>query len=228
MTSSVIVFDLDDTLYEELSYVRGGFRAVAEFIAERTGRVAADECYDWLNEEMEANGRGQVFDAVLERVGARSRAMVGCCLQTYRTHKPELRLHEDAERALERYGHCPLYIVTDGNQRVQESKLRALGLYGEKGIKRCWISRRYGVHNEKPSPYCFLRISKLEKAEPERIVYIGDNPNKDFVGIKPLGFRTVRVLRGAFAAVRKSPEYEADVAISNLDELPAALSALNI
>jgi putative hydrolase of the HAD superfamily len=115
--------------------------------------------------------------------------------------------------------HYPIYIVTDGNKHVQLAKLQALGLYDRLPVKRCFITRRYGVHREKPSPHCFQLICKMEQVSPDQVVYIGDNPNKDFVGIKPLGFRTVRLLRGNYAQLRKPKEYEADVVLRSLDEL---------
>ncbi len=45
------------------------------------------------------------------------------------------------------------------------------------------------------------------------IVYIGDNPNKDFVNIKKLGFRTIRVLKGMFSNSNKETKFEAELNI---------------
>lgn len=55
------------------------------------------------------------------------------------------------------------------------------------------------------------------------MVYIGDNPYKDFVGIKPLGFRTVRVCRGQYKEIVKTEEYEAGYRIKSLEELDDVL-----
>jgi putative hydrolase of the HAD superfamily len=51
------------------------------------------------------------------------------------------------------------------------------------------------------------------------IVYIGDNPNKDFVNIKKLGFRTIRVLKGMFSNSNKETKFEAELNILSLVEL---------
>ena len=213
----VIVFDLDDTLYDEMTFVKSGIRAVSEFLqAELT--VPAADSYHYMVDTLRQFGRGKVFDCALEHYGISTRALVNRCLQVYRTHKPHIELFDDAKRCLDRLAGYSLYIVTDGNKLVQFSKLRALGLYDDPRIKKCYITRRYGVHHEKPSPHCFYKIAEAEKAEPDEIVYIGDNPHKDFVGIKSLGFRTVRVVRGSHAMVRLGPEYEADEEIVTLDE----------
>ncbi len=214
----VFIFDLDDTLYDESTYVAGGFRAVAAWLAERHN-ADAEACVRLMDEHLVRFGRGKVFDAVLERHGLHSRQMVNECVRVYRSHTPVLELHPDAVQCLKRLRDHPIYIVTDGNKHVQLRKLQALGLYESSGIRKCYITRRYGVHNEKPSPYCFWLICREERIEPAQAVYIGDNPAKDFVGIKPLGFRTVRIRRGAHKDRQTSAEYEADRSIDTLDQM---------
>jgi putative hydrolase of the HAD superfamily len=111
--------------------------------------------------------------------------------------------------------------VTDGNKIVQHKKIIALGL--ENMVKKYFISYRHGLKHSKPSPYCFLKIAQLEKSDPDKIIYIGDNVNKDFVGIKPLGFKTLRVLTGQHSGISKEKEFEADYTINSLKELTPQL-----
>ena len=218
----VYVFDLDDTLYEERTYVESGLRAVAEDLAGRLS-IDASECFMRLTDELEKNGRGRIFNSVLQSYGIYSMRLVRKCLSVYRGHQPVLDLLPDARRCLERLGGYPVYIVTDGNKHVQTAKLKALGLYDSAAIRKCYVTRRYGVHNEKPSPHCFQLICRREAVDPCDVVYVGDNPHKDFVGIRPLGFRTIRIVRGAHANVRKPDTHEADAEIRSLDELESAL-----
>jgi len=225
-TQLIIVFDLDDTLYEEMSYVRSGFRAVASYLEAERSLITADECFDRMMQILQDNGRGKVFDLMLDEMGILTKQMASRCIQVYRTHSPSIRLHDDAAYILQALEGCKIHIVTDGNQRVQESKLRALELYNSATITRCWISRRYGVRNEKPSPYCFKRICELEDVKPEQVIYVADNPNKDFVGIKPLGFRTIRIMRGAFEKLELSEQFEAEHRVKSLKELPQLLASL--
>ncbi|UJF33198.1 HAD family hydrolase [Paenibacillus hexagrammi] len=198
---SVLVFDLDDTLYDESSYVRSGFQAVGNWLHQEYG-IDPEQSLVYMMQVLSEKGRGQVFDNVLRQIGHYSKKNVQQCLSVYRGHKPNLTLHEDAVRCLEAFKEYPMYIVTDGNKLVQQRKLESLGLMSHPAIKKCFISRRFGLHNEKPSPYCFHQISRLEGIGPSDIAYVGDNPNKDFVGIKPLGFHTVRIRRGPFAICR--------------------------
>ncbi|MCQ4088797.1 HAD family hydrolase [Saccharibacillus sp. JS10] len=221
----VIVFDLDDTLYDEITFVQSGLRAVADFLALRYD-LHAHEIYSSLLYELEHNGRGKVFNNVLQQLGIYSQQNVNMCLQVYRKHNPQIKLFDDASLFLNQAPLNSVYIVTDGNKLVQHRKIQALGLYEHPAIKKVYISRRFGIHNEKPSPYCFHKICEKEDLEPEKIVYIGDNPAKDFVGIRPLGFRTIRIMRGNHKSVKSQANHEAEYQIDTLHELPNVLNMM--
>lgn len=220
-TDMVLVFDLDDTLYDELTYVRSGFRAVAAFLQAQYG-IAAATCYVDMVARL-ASGRGRIFDAMLQRFGCYSKHSVRRCLSVYRGHKPDIHLYPEAEACLHRLRHLPIYIVTDGNKLVQKSKLEALGLFSR--VNHCFITHCYGVKNAKPSPYCFWKICRREKVLPQRVVYVADNPHKDFIGIKPHGFKTVRVMQGQHKEVVLDQAHEAEWRIESLAELDEAFLA---
>ena len=62
-----------------------------------------------------------------------------------------------------------------------------------------------------------------EKCDPSNMIYIGDNPNKDFVNIKKLGIKTVRVLTGNYKNLKLSKKFEAEITIRNLNFLTIKL-----
>ena len=215
----VLVFDLDDTLFEELSFVRGGFRAVSEYLAFRYRLDQVTLNLDLLSEL--SHGRGNIFDRVLRRYSIFSKSLVARLISVYRYHAPNIRLYPDAKRMFERFSGFPVYIVTDGNKLVQERKISALGV--EKLIKKAYITHRYGLKNAKPSPFCFLKITDRENTDPKNVFYIGDNPQKDFVGIKPFGFKTIRILRGNYARFYADEKHKAHVNLNSLDNLNLSL-----
>jgi putative hydrolase of the HAD superfamily len=212
----VIVFDLDDTLYEELTYVTSGFRAVASYLKKHYN-IDEKQCLEKMLLLMEKNGRGSIFDDILETYTISSKQNITKCLSVYRSHIPNIKLFDDAKDCLKRLANYPKYIVTDGNKVVQKIKLEKLQL--NLSMKRCFITHQYGKENAKPSPHCFLKIAEIEKVPFEEIIYIGDNPNKDFVGIKPLGFKTIRIMRGNYKNVIMPEKYNADKTITTLNEL---------
>ena len=211
----VIVFDLDNTLYDETLFIRGGMRAVAEYLAVEL-RETPEIIFQQLDKEWHLC-RDLVFDRVLEARCVKNKKLVNKCLSIYRGHDPEITLLPAARACLKRLNKNPLYVVTDGNKVVQRRKFMALGL--SPLIRHCFCTYAHGRHRSKPSPYCFEKICQLEHVSPSEVVYVGDNPHKDFVGLKPLGFKTVRVLYGPYASTKVTAAYEADIEIRSLDEL---------
>ena len=217
----VLVFDLDDTLYDETTYVKSGFRAVAKFLREHFS-VNEIKVFNELMNELK-NGRGSIFDTVLKNHSLYSKKLVRKCVTVYRLHKPDIELSSEGKKCLERLKKYPLYIVTDGNKIVQYNKIKALKL--DRLVKQYYITHRFGVHNAKPSTYCFMKICEREKVNPDQVVYIADNINKDFVGIKPLGFKTIQVMTGQYTSLKKEKKYHAGLKIKSLDELTDKLIA---
>lgn len=215
--SKVYIFDLDDTLYDESTYVRSGLSAVAVYL-EKEFCISQRKTLFVMLRELKQNGRGKVFDETLSHFGLYSKKNVRACLTAYRLHIPKIRLYPDALTFLKKAkkDHA-CYVVTDGNKVVQGNKFDSLGL--KKYITKEFITHRYGKKHAKPSSYCFLRICLLEKINPSQAVYFGDDPTKDFVQLKPLGFKTVRLLRGRMKDVKLSKENEADIKIRSFKEL---------
>lgn len=212
----VLVFDLDDTLYDELTFVQSGFDAVSAYVHSKY-KVRKNTVFTRLNSLLINKGRGVIFNDMLEELGVFSKKEVQKCLSVYRLHKPKIHLWPEANDCLKRFKKIPLYIVSDGNKIVQYNKIKALRLATM--VDKYYITHQYGIAQAKPSPYCFLKIAEKEKEDVSNIVYIGDNIRKDFVGIKPLGFRTLRVKTGQYVNVKKEKKFEAEYQINNLSEL---------
>lgn len=213
MSVRVYVFDLDDTLYEEIQFVQSGFRAVAEFLYSSFA-IDPEGSYKKMLQLLEKEGRGAVFDGVLKEHNLLTSKNLKKCISVYRGHTPDIKLSNEAEIVLDRLKGKPVYIVTDGNKIVQYNKIRALKL--DQRVKKYFITYRYGRIHSKPSPYCFQKIAFAEKAAFEEIVYVGDNPNKDFVGIKPLGIKTIQINQGAFFRSILPEKFQADFQVDNL------------
>lgn len=215
----VIVFDLDDTLLDTRSFIKSAFDAVASYLSPIL-RESVDTIRAELLLRFERN-ESRVFDKYLKEKGVFSRYLVSECVRIYRNHDYKITLFPEAVSCLNRFRSFPLYVVTDGNKLVQKRKFEALGL--SRYIKKCLCTYAYGLRHAKPSPYCFLKICIWEKTDPSDIVYIADNPEKDFVGIKPLGFKTVRVLTGRHAGVIVDPSFDAGITVGSLNELTVDL-----
>jgi putative hydrolase of the HAD superfamily len=211
-----IVFDLDDTLYPEQSYNLSGFRAVGEYVL-RHHRVEdfAQVCERLFN----SGARANVFDLAAHVVGVE--LPIPELVSAYREHEPQIELFEDARWILaDMQGRFPLGLITDGYASVQRRKVSALGL--ENVFDSLVFSDDFGRASWKPSqlPYR-LTMTNLENVA-ESFVYIGDNPDKDFVTARALGWDTVMVDRPAKVRqhVNVPPELRADHRIESLREIP--------
>ncbi len=214
----IVVFDLDDTLYREITFVRSGFRAVADWAA-REWDIEADAAYRAMNRSLKRDGRGTQFNRLLQRAGRPvTKAAVERMLTVYRRHEPSIVLPRSTERVLDGVADRPLYLVTDGDKVVQNAKVEALGLRPR--FRHCYLTNRYGRKHRKPSPHVFELIRKREGAAPRDVVYIGDDPSKDFRGIRPLGYRTIRVRTGRCANVEVARRHDAEREVATLAAVP--------
>lgn len=220
----IVAFDLDETLYPEVEYVESGFRAVARHLSAQLG-VSAVEAYKVMQRSLASRGRGCQFDDVLRHHDRHSKRLVAELLQVYRRHDPDLSLPAVSAQTLRQLADRALYLVTDGNHRVQARKVEALGIGGY--FRHCYFTNRYGRDAAKPSTRVFELMLARESATSDRLVYIGDNPAKDFVGVRRLGGRTIRVHTGAYADAVARPGYGADLSVATLAEVPALVAALD-
>ena len=211
----IIVFDLDEVLYDEKTYVISGFRDVSEFL-EKDEAIPKKIIFEYLKRRLK-NCRERIFNDLLDNFRIYSQKNLKKCISVYRTHTPKIKLYSDAKDCLKRLKNYPLYIVTDGNKIVQKNKIKALNL--ENHIKKAILTSNYGLRNSKPSTFCFQKICDMEKTSPTNLVYIGDDPHKDFVGLKREGFKTIRLFKGRFKNEHLSKEFEADYKIKSLKEI---------
>lgn len=217
-----LVFDLDDTLYPESDYVFSGFAAAGDWLREQH----AVEGFSMMAGALfQAGRRGKIFDEALPRVGLAARPdLVAGLVAAYRGHEPRLTLFPDAATIIEWAGaRFRLALITDGYAAVQKRKIHALGLESYIGCRV--VTDELGREFWKPSSLPFSRVMTHFPGPRDGYVYVADNPRKDFIGARQLGWRTVRVRRpqGEHAAYRPEPGEEADTEVTNLLSLQALL-----
>ena len=210
----IIIFDLDDTLYDEINYVKSGFEEVSKFL-NKNFSINKNDSFDFMMNFLNKNGRGRIFNSILKQYGIYNKKNLMSCISTYRKHKPKIYMSKDIINLLLKLGKKnPLYLVTDGNKIVQKNKVDSLNI--EYLFKKIFITHRYGINNAKPSLYCFNIIKKMENCNWSDIVYVGDNPKKDFVNLNKVGAKTVRILNGSFKNLKAKEGYDAIFCYKNI------------
>ncbi len=213
----IFAFDLDDTLYDELTYVRSGFSAVARhLVAVSEYKLNPNILIDDMESTLKVYGRGSVFDFVLEKYGLLGCCSVVECVGIYRSHVPCLEFFSGVAETLKVLRPYGCYVVTDGCPVVQQSKAIALRLHG--AVHDVVLTSVFGSVFEKPALGCFEMIAARESIGLSSICYVGDNPNKDFVHLRSAGAATVRVLTGQYADVNADPDYDAEITIPRIGD----------
>jgi putative hydrolase of the HAD superfamily len=221
-----VVFDMDDTLYLEREYVRSGFARVAAHVAERGGRQR-EELFAHLWGGFEAGVRGSAFDELLARFGLEpEKVPVGELVSLYREHAPSIELAPqtlDLLHTLRAEG-LQLGVITDGPVECQGAKARALGVRGL--CDPVVLTGEWGREYWKPHPRAFEHVQACWELPPEALVYVADNPEKDFLAPRRLGWRTVRLrMAGQLRAGVEAPSeaHAPEVEIEDLRELHSVL-----
>ena len=209
----ILIFDLDDTLYDEFSYVKSGFSAVA-FHLTLSYRFNKKTIFNKLIKILKKNGRGRVFNILCKDLDIKKKKLPKELVQIYRSHKPIIKLRKETIQILNYFSTYKKYIITDGNYLVQSKKVRALKL--KKFFKRFFYTNFYGKTYNKPSLYCFKKIKEIENVNWNDMVYIGDNPNKDFINCNKKKILTVRLMKGQYKKLKVHKAHDAKFKIKNL------------
>lgn len=219
-----VVFDVDDTLYLERSYVHSGFQAVGRWAHGELGVSGlGDRCWQHFLQ----GGRGNTFDAALVASGIEpATALIEAMVAVYRAHEPAIELLPDARACIDALGAAgiPIGVVTDGPLASQQAKVRALG--AQRWASAVICTAALGSGYGKPHPEAFTLIERQLGCRGDACVYVADNVQKDFTGPKSLGWRTVRLRRphSLHETLESSPEVDIELpALTGIDPLvPAA------
>lgn len=177
LARTVVVFDLDDTLYSEADYVDSGVRHVCAQINSLLGI----DCYAVVQTQRLQNAKLDWLSLVCELTGLKP-SVKESLLWMYRLHLPDIKLAENCSVSLEKIKKTALAVavLTDGRSVTQRLKLTSLGL----SHWPSYISEDYG--GAKPAPDRFQAIQNDFPAD--HYVYVADNVQKDFLGCNPLGW----------------------------------------
>lgn len=182
--TKAVIFDLDDTLYSEKEYVLCGFKAAALELKE------IDNAYEELAAFFE---KGMpAIDSLFKKFGLSDTNLKEKCLSAYRKCKPSLTLYPGAERLLRHLKQRGIKtaILTDGRPEGQRAKIEALGL--EKYFDEILITDELGGPIfRKPDTIGFEILQRKLGAAFDEMLYVGDNPAKDFIAPLKLGMRAV-------------------------------------
>ena len=176
-----VVFDLDDTLYKEIDFVKSAYIYISNYINVRFNLDLS------RNIEKCLAGEVDFFDLINSKLPPEQRLSIDKYLELYRFHYPEISLSRDASVFLDKIisYNIDFSIITDGRSISQRNKIRALGLY--KRAKNIIISEETGF--EKPHLNNYKILDRIYHNK--KLIYVADNPFKDFLAPNSLNWNTI-------------------------------------
>ncbi len=220
-----VLLDLDETLYDEASYVASGLKVIAKHFADQF-HVDPFQLFDVMQNDIRCNGRGSAFNAALRSIGVKdSEYLISVALNIYRDHQPSIKLYEDAKEFLIRLrSNLPtvrIGLITDGLESVQRKKVSALNL------AETFNQILYCLEHSAPKPSIkgFKHLATELMVSPAECVMIGDRVDHDLKPAKSLGMRTIRIARGRYRG-QPSPPHLVDLSLPSFDGVLAYLKSL--
>lgn len=174
-----VVFDLDDTLISELQYVKSGFRHIAKVLSSEADIDEGNVFNDLI--KLFKKNPSNVFNRFYEKYGIKySKAMIVRLIREYRGHLPVIQFYDDVLPCVNvlRQADIKTGIITDGFANAQRQKLKAVE--AEKLFDEIIITDEIGRDYWKPHPKPYELMSEKLGVPFEKMIYIGDNPEKDF------------------------------------------------
>ncbi|CAM4294542.1 HAD family hydrolase [Zobellia nedashkovskayae] len=177
---TVIVFDLDDTLYNELDYLRSAYCAIAKELKPK----------QWENLFAQMFSMYRNKENVFQYLAATFKVEKELLITLYRNHNPSIIPFQGVLPLLKaiKDKKGKLAIITDGRSKTQRAKLNALGItdYFDKIV----ISEELGT--EKPDAKNYLSIEQTFTGY--TCCYIADNVRKDFIAPNKLGWESIGLI----------------------------------
>jgi putative hydrolase of the HAD superfamily len=235
---SVVMFDLDDTLFAHRRAVEDGVVAHLRStglldpsmehaaIAARWSELEEQHYSRYLRGDLDYLGQRRAratdfmapFGVTFQTDGAAEQWFEDY-LHEYRA---AWRLHDDALAALEGLSGYRLGIITNGVTHFQQPKLDALDI--SRFFEQVVTSGDFGA--VKPDPSIFLHACAVFGVAPAEAAYVGDRLNTDAIGAAAAGLTGVWLNRAGRETISEMSEANAAGVriIHSLAELPAIIA----
>lgn len=214
-----VLYDMDNTLYNESSYFHGAFETIATHISAVFGieKCIVLQAIEQIFKE-KGSLYGYLFDDVLERLGiSYNDSFITELVNLFHSFEPTLVLYDDVPPTFQylKMKKIRLGLISNGRAETQRRKVLSLNL--EPILDLTIFPEESG--KEKPNPYAFNLALDHFMINHDEAIYVGDNPFVDFSGAAKVGIHTVRIRRGEFAFVEVSAEKNAEYEIHNHQDI---------
>ena len=219
----VVIFDLDDTLYDCYGQrVRAAHYQAARALTRAGVPASARAIHHVRMRAFEHDPRLEPIDREVCRhfgVPFTSKLHEAARRAFFRTPVGRLHLFAGVRtmlRGLKRRG-VRIFIASYGHPPTQHAKVRSLGLDREPAVERIFFA---DTNKTVTKEQLFDRLLRTVEKNPERLLVVGDRPSSEIRAGKRHGMRTVRVRHGEFKRLEPDgPEERADFEVGHVTDV---------
>lgn len=193
MQTSLVAFDLDDTLVPEILFLKSGIYHVANWLSHHWPQLTQQRIISSMETAIRTRlNHYSALENLLEETRLRDIIDMKDVVTELRNHIPDpdiYHLSPSVRKALTdlKQREIPIALITDGRSITQRNKIASAGIHQFIDDSDIFISGETG--HDKNDPDNFLSL--MEKhAGVKRFIYVADNPSKDFLHPKRLGWDT--------------------------------------
>lgn len=169
---TLVVFDLDDTLYQETDYLFSAYQEIEKYISKIIG-IPYGEVSGLLQTTFESKGRDGLFDFFLDHFNIKDTGIKAEMLNILRTNNCNISLFPEAGRMINELHEAgkDLAILTNGNIIQQKNKVKCLGICDLYPFVDVVYAAEVGA---KPQPTGLYHISRKHDCPLNKMAFIGD------------------------------------------------------
>jgi len=174
---STIIFDLDNTLYNEIEYISRAYSFIGKKISALNKQFSPQDILIFLIEEFKSNGRKNIYQKLITKFNSINYSLSEFLNDLRNVPIPENsipikdELYNFILRNINKY---KFFIATNGNKIQQENKFRSAYIPYKNRFNIIYCDA-FGVDKRKPSPFFINYISKSFHIKLHDMMFIGDS-----------------------------------------------------
>ena len=224
--SKAIIFDLDNTLLDFMKMKQFAVKAAITAMNEAGLNINEDQAYKDIFKLYESKGweNQQVFDDFLmQNFGKVSNKILAAGIVSYRrAREATLLVYPNVNKTLIELIKMGVQLAVDSDAPSRQAWMRLYYLNLHHVFDPVLTFDDTGVR--KPSPKPFEMALDILQAKPEEVLMIGDWPERDVVGAKQIGMKTVFARYGdTFGTVDSGADWD----VNDIYDLVGIVKELN-
>jgi putative hydrolase of the HAD superfamily len=174
---TTIIFDLDNTLYDEIEYLSRAYIYIGNKISKLSNQISPQDIFNFLLEEFNSNGRKNLYQKLITKFDS-----INYSLSDFLDDLREVVIPENSIKIKEEFysfitsniDNYNFFIATNGNKIQQENKFRSVNIPYKNRFKVVYCDT-LGNGKSKPNPFFIHYIAKSFNIRLNDMIFIGDS-----------------------------------------------------